>query len=254
MRTSLILSFAFLSACTIDRSAGQPIQQVIGSSGGSITITAAEDATLAGTQLVIPPGAVPDGTVVAISKGAPQNGAGEQAISPSVRLLPDGLKLAKPATLFFPYPGQPARTHLFVEVTSLGQKSQREGLLVSSAAGLAQLQIDHFSDWQIVAVDCPPQPDIGSVPDLSRLPDLSSGSTDFGTGLPDLGTPINDLSPGGPSDGGPPANDLAPGGSHDLGDVADLAPGPAGYGAPLGCGEAAPNDLATLPPDLSQPF
>jgi hypothetical protein len=240
MKRAILFFLLPLAACRGD-GLGQPVSQTVGTSGGQITITASQDPLLAGTQLVIPPGAVPDGTSITISRGAQQTAAGETALSPSVRLSPDGLVLARPATLFMFYPGQPANTSLVVEVTSLGKRSEQGNLLVSSAAGLAQMQINHFSDWQIVARSC----DGSSSTDLAQPNpvDFASAPSDLGSGATDLAPSSSDL---GSYDAGQP--DLTPGWLYDMmpSDDGGTFVDP-GYVAPATCADTGPVDLAVTP-------
>jgi hypothetical protein len=238
--------------------------------GGTVTIDGKVDPVLAGTQLVIPPGAVPDGTLITISRGDEQTGGGETSVSPSVRLGPDGLVLSKQATLFVPYQSskQPSYSTLIVEISSKGVRSKQNELLVSPAAGLAQMQIGHFSDYEVVATPCPteivdqidfatvqndlavPAHDMSQPPDMGSAgpPDLASGgASDFGPSQYDFGPsqydfgPIPDYDLGYPTwdDGIPYDGGYAP--------SVDLAPSSGGYAPPAQCTQPDVVDLAVPP-------
>jgi hypothetical protein len=235
MKRSVLFLLPF-AACTAD-GLNKPVSQIVGTSGAQIAIGTLQDPELAGTLVVIPPGAITVDTTITISRGADQVAAGEFSLSPSVRLSPDGLALARPATLFVVYNGQPFNTSLGLAVTSAGKRSEPDGgLTVSQAAGLAQVQINHFGDWEIIARNCPE-----SSTDLAQ-----PYPVDFAYSPADLGSGANDLAPSsnlGGDDSG--QSDLAP--SEPSGDDGGTLADPSGYVAPAACGDNTPVDFAVAP-------
>jgi hypothetical protein len=187
--------------------------------GADITITTVSDPVLAGTELLLPASAVPANTSVTLSRGSDQAAPGESVVGPSLRLAPDGLRLAVPATLTLPYRASslPAGTTVTVAVMSSGQRSE----LVPTEVGAATVtvEIQHFSDYQVVAA--PPNCNPSTPVDLGPPGDGGSRQTgsDGGTGC--SGAPAD-----GGADGSPTPVDLA--GPTDLSPPPDLAPRDAG--------------------------
>ena len=239
------VSGLLFSGCSLSHSSG--VSTTVDEKGGTLQITSDEDPSIAGAQLVIPPGALPVGTVITISRGDPQTTSLEAGVGPSVRISPDGLQLAKPATLFLPYEAssQHQGTQLLVAYTSKSVRGESYSILVNAKAGLAQVQLEHFSDYQIVAATCVEDPgpvDMYPTPDIAYQPvdlgssgnvdlaypnyDGSSPQTDFGFHPDDFGYPTDD--------GGVSSNDLSP----------NPGTGSSGYVAPVCYAAPTPVDLS----------
>jgi hypothetical protein len=179
-------------------SAPPPVSQTVGALGGTVEVTPAANPQLSGTKISIPAGALARDATITVSVGDDLAVAGEIAVGPSVRLLPDGLPFYKPAALTLPYSPSsvPPGASLAVDFRSATIRGQVFGaaLAVDSASGTVTLNIVHFTDYQVVAT---------AIPDGGTLDGGSSG---------DGGTPI---------DGGPGGNDAGPpdGGATDAGFV-----------------------------------
>ena len=81
-----------------------PVKKTIDSSGGRLTVGDGEQSTLAGTSLLVPPGALATPTVLGITCGRDlATGSDEQALSPSARMLPLSQILLSTVTITLPY-------------------------------------------------------------------------------------------------------------------------------------------------------
>src|SRR4051812_27246036 len=98
---SSIVPVLMIFACSSEDGPAS-VTKTIGPEGGTIDVTLEQDRELGGTQLVIPPGALAAPTTITVSHGASAAQSGETSVGPSVRLSPDGTKLAVPATLRLP--------------------------------------------------------------------------------------------------------------------------------------------------------
>jgi hypothetical protein len=78
------------------------ISQTVGPEGAAITITAEMDRDLAGTELVIPPGALSEPTRIWLARAADTSNEMATAVGPAVFLGPDGQTFQKPITLTLP--------------------------------------------------------------------------------------------------------------------------------------------------------
>jgi hypothetical protein len=176
-----------------------PIHQVVGPIGADISISSSCDATLAGTELLVPAGALASSVTITVDHGQELAMLSETAVGPSVRFTPDGLAFAQPATLTLPFrpADQPAGTGLAIAASSVQGRTLIQGadITADSARKLAWAEIHHFTDYQVVAVPLGQGGDGGM-----------DGGTDGGTDGGMDGGP--DAGPDGGFDGGRP--DLPP--------------------------------------------
>jgi hypothetical protein len=83
---------------------GQPtiVSQKVGPEGAAITITEEMNRELAGVEILIPPGALGEPTVITIAQAAERTNAGTVGVAPAIAIGPEGLELARPVTLTLP--------------------------------------------------------------------------------------------------------------------------------------------------------
>jgi hypothetical protein len=205
-----------LSACSVQTGLGPPTN--IGPAGGKITVEAKSNSPLAGTSLVVPAGAIPEATAVAIQAGDELATGSVVALGPSVRIEPTALQLAVPAKLYLPYKpsAQPSSSYVWVAWRHGDNTSMIGSVLVATSLGLAQISITGFGDFEVVASPCGdidlggtediayvqhdlagPAADLApsSTPDFAVPPDgggSGSGTWDGGSSQPDLGLPSSD--------------------------------------------------------------
>lgn len=164
-----LVTFALVVACS-SSSGGGDVSKTIGPEGGTIDVT---DGDLAGTQLVVPAGALAAPTTITIGHGAELATAGEIAVGPSVRLSPDGTTFATPATLRLPEtifvdgPGT-----LFFAVSERGAHSELPTTGKDAKGSTAS--IAHFSDYELVSVSNDP----ACEEEVKRHPDPSLAGDD----------------------------------------------------------------------------
>jgi hypothetical protein len=78
------------------------ISQTVGPEGAAITITAEMDRDLAGVEIVIPPGALPEATRISIARAADAPSDVGTAVGPAVFVGPEGLAFQQPITIDLP--------------------------------------------------------------------------------------------------------------------------------------------------------
>jgi hypothetical protein len=132
-----------------------PITQLVGAAGADLSISAACDAKLAGTSLLIPAGALTTTVSIGITRGEDLSMNGLTSVGPSVRFTPDGLAFAMDATLTLPYQRseQPMGTELAIAASSVQGRSILDGksITVDPMSDTVTTPIAHFTDYQVVA-------------------------------------------------------------------------------------------------------
>lgn len=152
--SALLAAAAVVGACSSDEPRTS-FSKTIGPDGGTLEITLADDNELGGTQLVIPPNALAAPTTITIAHAAQIAQSGEIAAGPTVRLTPDGTKLAVPATLRLPQKvALQNEGTLYFAVVSGGAHSEIP--TTGSDAKGSRADIEHFSDYELVYVTSNP--------------------------------------------------------------------------------------------------
>jgi hypothetical protein len=122
---------------------------VIGPEGGTIPVTQADDATLAGTSIIIPKGALSASTTISIGLSVvavTQKGQTEKG--PVVDFEPSGTKFLLPVTITIPTTATSA-SGVFVEAVE-GDSSTLEIAVASVAGGLATFKATGFTEFGVV--------------------------------------------------------------------------------------------------------
>ncbi|MFZ5445698.1 MAG: hypothetical protein ACOZQL_37240 [Myxococcota bacterium] len=124
MHRLLLLAAVVFSACGGTSFIGSRYvkSQAIGAAGGTLTISATDDAQLANAALVVPPGALSDDVVITVERGLDDLSPGRAG--PVLVLGPAGLPLRKAAKVVLP--------------VTLDTRQRREDLFVSSRDGAAE--------------------------------------------------------------------------------------------------------------------
>jgi hypothetical protein len=134
--------------------------------GGTLIVTAADSATLAGAQISIPPGALSTDTRIGIGYGS-SSPAGTQAAGLSAELGPDGLHFNHPVTVTLPF-ALPAGADLSqLEVFALESSGQSylidHHALVQTSGSMVTFQVNGFTEFQPgISAALPPPPDGGT--------------------------------------------------------------------------------------------
>ncbi|MHB8416575.1 MAG: hypothetical protein ACYDCL_00765 [Myxococcales bacterium] len=141
-------------------------QLIPSAQGGAITVGPADDVALAGTSIVIPPGALTADTTITIAEGAsPVAPAGAQAAGPVVTFGPDGTQFRAPATITLPYDthGAPADRLEIEAVESNGVTTTftPAQLTLNAAASTVAFAVNGFTSYGGFV---PPAADGGTAP------------------------------------------------------------------------------------------
>jgi hypothetical protein len=152
----LALLLVLVTGCS--GNSGDPIVAtgVIGPGGGSITVS---DGDLAGTELVIPAGAVDQDYEVNIASGQISKVEGALPVGPPVLVQPAKLELILPGTLTIPF--DPASIPTGTPDSELragyrdgaGRVSFVELLSIDPVNGLARIEIEALGSWWIAVPD-----------------------------------------------------------------------------------------------------
>jgi hypothetical protein len=127
--------------------------------GGTLTVTAQDSASLAGTTVVIPPNALPQDTIITIGKGpATLAPAGTTSVGPVVALGPSGIVFNSQAAVTLPYAASrvTAPASLFVmamEANGTTHRIENANLQISSVGGTLSFQVLGFTDFEVETVD-----------------------------------------------------------------------------------------------------
>jgi len=123
---------------------------VIGPEGGTIPVTTADDATLAGTSIVVPKGALSASTTISIGLSAQAVAQkGQTARGPVVDFEPSGTEFLVPVTIIIPTTATSA-TSLSVEAVE-GDGSVKALAVSSVASGLVTFKATGFTQFGAVS-------------------------------------------------------------------------------------------------------
>jgi hypothetical protein len=169
-------------------------QEVSASQGGTITVTAADSAVLAGTQVVIPPNALAADTRITIGFGGgvskewsnqPVSGllapTGGQQAGPIVYFGPDRISFATPVTVTLPFTASSSASQSRLVVDALesgGTSYQIAHSLLTIGPTTLSFPVNGFT--QFGADYLPPPDDDGGIPNDGGAPD--DGGVDAGCG------------------------------------------------------------------------
>jgi len=118
---------------------------VIGPNGGTLTVTAAENAAIAGTSITIPPGALSAPTTIEIG-ATNQSVVSSGALGPVIDFEPSGLSFAKPATMSIPLALPSGLSASRVAVLAVEANGTSRAIApVSVANGLGTFQASGFT-------------------------------------------------------------------------------------------------------------
>ncbi|MGD0523650.1 MAG: hypothetical protein ABSE49_00830 [Polyangiaceae bacterium] len=121
----------------------------IGAQGGSVTVSAAESATLAGTSITVPAGALSqDVTIAILSSSASVTASGEQAAGPVVDFEPSGTMFTSPVTMTIPVTLPSGASTSSLKIAAVEPDGTRQELAVQSVTGgLATFQASGFTGF-----------------------------------------------------------------------------------------------------------
>ena len=175
------ISLALLASCSRSDSSPAAAVAVIGPAGGEITVQAG---VLAGTALLVPPGALTADTTVVIRLGTASDRPGYVPVGPAAQFTPDGTQLDSPAigTLV-------SRDDLVPPGTSIGdylvqiRDGSGDSVLVAArdadvAAGRVTFSLTQFATaWVVVSTER------SGAPLTDYLPMNDGDRYTFGSGL-----------------------------------------------------------------------
>ncbi len=150
------LGAAGLSAC-IQPTLTQASLRVVASVGGTLSVTAANDPTLAGASVTIPPEALAQDTTVTLTLSAASVALpGDQSLGPVVSVGPPGTVLRAPVTLTLPFAldgGEAAASLFALEVDPAGghELFQHSVLAIDQSSGILGLLTLSFGSYGVVA-------------------------------------------------------------------------------------------------------
>jgi ZU5 domain len=102
-----IVALCCIAACNTNQSVGSKYaltKTVSAVNGDTLTVTADEDSTLAGTSIQIPPGALATDTKITIAEATPLTlASGASAAGPAVELGPTDVSFSHPVTIVLPF-------------------------------------------------------------------------------------------------------------------------------------------------------
>jgi hypothetical protein len=160
-------SLVFLSSCNMGAQfvASKYVKSelIAANVGGTLTVTAADSATLAGAQIFVPAGALSTDTRIGIGYGS-SSPAGTQAAGLSAELGPDGLHFNLPVKVTLPF-ALPTGTDIAqLEVFALESNGQSyligHDALLQTSGSMVTFQVNGFTEFQ-PGVAVPPPPDGG---------------------------------------------------------------------------------------------
>lgn len=147
----LLLAGVICDGCDANRAhvaASAPLKSAsIGPSGGTLSVTTAESASLAGTSITIPPGALTAAVTITISASAVAVAQpGDLAAGPVVDFGPDGTVFAIPALLTIPViiPSGESPSDLIIEAVEASGAAQAIAV-DSQSSGLAAFHSSGFT-------------------------------------------------------------------------------------------------------------
>ncbi len=142
-------------------------QLISANAGGTLTVTAADSATLAGLQISVPPGALTADATLTVAYGS-VTPAGSKSAGPAVDLGPDGAHFNLPVSVTLPYalPSGAQSSQLVVDaVESNGKTYQIANSAVTLSGAFVSFTVTGFTQFQPGVVDyIPPPPDDGGMP------------------------------------------------------------------------------------------
>ena len=176
---SVIVFSCVLAACNTQVTVGSRYaksQRVLALTGGSVTVTMADDPALAGTSVQIPPNALSRDTTITIAEAAPLPlPTGATALGPAAELGPSDATFAQPITIVLPCRpsnGQGAGGLSVEGLDSAGATIRVSGsdITVDAAAGTVA-----FNTSRLVTFGCTFSPGSGTT-------DTGGDTTDSGGG------------------------------------------------------------------------
>lgn len=213
-----VLALCCAAACDSNQTVGSRYAKsalVRAAPGGAVTVTAEDDATLAGASVQIPPGALAADTTITIAEANPLTlPEGASACGPAVEFGPGDAGFSHPVTIVLPFrlaAGQGADGLAVQAIDGTGAVVRVWGpdLLIDADAGTVAFTASHL-------LRCGPvwgRPDAGVCPPGRAL----CGSCGNGLCLP-VGFPCPLASPFCRGDGGVPTTGGGDGGAHGGGD------------------------------------
>jgi hypothetical protein len=106
-RTMGLAGLCCLAGCSTSQNVGSKYaksQPVSATQGGTVTVTSADDPTLAGTSITIPPGALAKDTTITITEGDTISvPSGASLVGPVADFGPNGTAFSHPATITLPF-------------------------------------------------------------------------------------------------------------------------------------------------------
>ena len=119
----------------------------IGPNGGTLTVSASDDATIANTSITIPPGALSASTMIQIGHVTNQPVVASGALGPVIDFEPSLTTFAKPATISIPVTLQGLAPSRVGVMAVEGDQSSHDITAVTVANGLATFQVSSFTHY-----------------------------------------------------------------------------------------------------------
>jgi Cys-rich repeat protein len=154
----------------------------VGAGGGTVSVAASEDPTIAGTSITIPPKALAGDVAISIGVSTETvTRSGATGIGPFIDFEPSGTKFAVPVTITVPatLPSGVSASSVFVEAVDANHNDSQ--LAAQYAGGLATTQATSLAEFAAYAAS----PDVSCTSDADCAPGgVCTSGTCTGTRVP----------------------------------------------------------------------